>query len=344
MGSRLAAPRRMSDEHAEPPAEAVEKPPRGAWLKANFVALALGLQAVVLVAALIALAVSGHRAVPVPVAEAAAADEPAAEPTGEPPAAEAKEEPKEEAKEDEPAPLPTHAPADEAKARARAEAVKAATSEAAEPAAEAPHAAAPAGLEAVVAELSDGNERFAQGLTRVRDPLELRRAPGQPRAVVVACSDATVPPEFVFDQGLGTLVVVRTAAELVDEGSLAAVEDAVARFSVPLVVVLGHEGCHAVEAAAGSAPSGPGLATVAARLRPVVGGLKKAGLHGKDLNSRAVAASTSFSAGQLLKRSAVLRGRHTPVLRAVYDESTGRVRWLDGEDETPPERFGRAPH
>jgi carbonic anhydrase len=314
------------DDQVSESAAPVARPSRAGWLKANFIAVALGTQMVVLLGSLIALGLGSSSPSP-PDSAAHPEAEPLA-PLPDPPAAAA---PPGEPGPDAPVlaamPLPPLPPPPLVPAEV-----------AHQPSEHAPDASVASTstpqLEQVVADLIDGNERFTQGVTRLRDPQALRRAPGKPKAVVLACSDATVPPELVFDQSLGALVVVRTAAELVDEGSLAAVEDAVARLEVPLVVVLGHQGCHAVEVAAKGQPAGPGLATVAARLQPVVAGLRKAGLSGQALTTRAVEATASFAAGQLARRSKLLSAGKPPVMRAVYDEVTGAVRWLDAGEET----------
>ncbi len=70
-----------------------------------------------------------------------------------------------------------------------------------------------------------------------------------PFAIVVGCSDSRVPPEIVFDQGLGDLFVVRVAGNVIDDHSLGSVEYAVDHLVVRLVVVLGHQRCGAVKAA-----------------------------------------------------------------------------------------------
>src|SRR5438105_12682909 len=70
-----------------------------------------------------------------------------------------------------------------------------------------------------------------------------------PFAVVVGCSDSRVPPEIVFDQGLGDLFVVREAGNVIDDHSLGSIEYAVDHLAVRLVVVLGHQRCGAVKAA-----------------------------------------------------------------------------------------------
>lgn len=104
-----------------------------------------------------------------------------------------------------------------------------------------------------LAALKEGNAKFitdsplsmVQGRAR---RLEIAR--GQtPFAVLVSCSDSRVPPEVLFGRGLGELFIVRNAGNTVDTIALGSIEYAVAVLGVPLVVVLGHERCGAVEAA-----------------------------------------------------------------------------------------------
>ncbi|MFJ9628869.1 carbonic anhydrase [Streptomyces sp. NPDC101175] len=102
-----------------------------------------------------------------------------------------------------------------------------------------PTATAPAAL----AELLDGNRRYATGHSRHRPA-----AAQHPFAVIVGCVDCRVPPELVFDQGLGDLLCTRTAGEVLDEAVLAAVQYGVEELGIPLVLVLGHERCGAVAA------------------------------------------------------------------------------------------------
>ena len=101
--------------------------------------------------------------------------------------------------------------------------------------------------------LIDGNKRFANSkLMHVNQTRERRLevAKGQkPFAVIVTCSDSRVPPEIIFDQGLGDLFVIRTAGNIVDDIGLGSIEYAVEHLGVRLIVVLGHEKCGAVDAA-----------------------------------------------------------------------------------------------
>ncbi len=100
--------------------------------------------------------------------------------------------------------------------------------------------------------LMEGNERFAddhpihpdQTLERLR---ELNR--GQhPVAAIVSCSDSRVPPELIFDQGLGDLFVIRNAGNIVGDYEIGSLEYAIEYLEVPIVIILGHTNCGAIGA------------------------------------------------------------------------------------------------
>src|SRR5258708_37228895 len=83
----------------------------------------------------------------------------------------------------------------------------------------------------------------------------------QPFAVVLSCMDSRVPPELIFDQGLGDIFVIRVAGPVLGPDELASLEYAIVVKHVALVVVLGHTNCGAVEAAAGRPPGTTGDGT-----------------------------------------------------------------------------------
>jgi carbonic anhydrase len=124
-------------------------------------------------------------------------------------------------------------------------------------------------------ELLAGNERFVAG-SRVHPNQDAERraalASAQaPFAVIFGCSDSRLAAEIVFDRGLGDLFVVRTAGHIVGPEVLASIEYGVLVLGAPLVVVLGHDSCGAVQAtydAATGAPTPPGLRPIVERVRP----------------------------------------------------------------------------
>jgi carbonic anhydrase len=102
-----------------------------------------------------------------------------------------------------------------------------------------------------IEKLRVGNERFfaGQSETKVIDAFARRQQiiTQTPFAVVLGCSDSRVPVEIVFDQGPGDLFVVRVAGNVAEDGALATVEFAVRYLLVKVVLVLGHQGCSAVQ-------------------------------------------------------------------------------------------------
>src|SRR5438876_10670259 len=104
-----------------------------------------------------------------------------------------------------------------------------------------------------ISRLKEGNGRYAGGNLQHPGQTTERRAElantQHPFATIVSCSDSRVPPEIVFDQGLGDLFVVRVAGNVIDDHALGSIEYAVDHLGVRLIVVLGHQSCGAVKAA-----------------------------------------------------------------------------------------------
>lgn len=101
--------------------------------------------------------------------------------------------------------------------------------------------------------LKEGNERFVAGKpahpSQSVDHRASLAAGQKPTAVIFGCADSRVAAEIIFDQGLGDMFVVRTAGHVIDSAVLGSIEYAVVILNVPLVVVLGHDSCGAVNAA-----------------------------------------------------------------------------------------------
>ncbi len=104
--------------------------------------------------------------------------------------------------------------------------------------------------------LKEGNQRFAADRLAAKDVGAAKRkelvAGQRPFAILLSCADSRVPPEIVFDQGLGDLFVVRVAGNISEPFALGSIDYAVEYLHVPLIVVLGHEQCGAVASALGT--------------------------------------------------------------------------------------------
>jgi carbonic anhydrase len=101
--------------------------------------------------------------------------------------------------------------------------------------------------------LLEGNLRFQRGQAKWPNQTVARRqalAPKQtPLAMVFGCVDSRVPPELVFDQGLGDIFDIRTAGHVVDSIAMGSIEVGIVEYGIPLLVVLGHQRCGAVSIA-----------------------------------------------------------------------------------------------
>jgi len=104
-----------------------------------------------------------------------------------------------------------------------------------------------------ISKLKEGNGRYTSGNLQHPGQTTERRSEltksQHPFAVIVSCSDSRVPPEIVFDQGLGDLFIFRVAGNVIDDHGLGSIEYAVDHLNVRLIVVLGHQSCGAVQAA-----------------------------------------------------------------------------------------------
>jgi carbonic anhydrase len=185
--------------------------------------------------------------------------------------------------------------------------------------------------------LIEGNKLYVAGGPRHPNQTEERRievASGQkPIAVILGCSDSRVPPEVIFDQGLGDLFVVRVAGNIVDSAVQGSIEYAVAELGVPLIVVLGHQRCGAVKATVEVVEKGgqlPGqIEAIADRIKPAVKSVKD--LPGDVLNN-SIKANVEMVVGQLknsqpMLASSVKEGR-LKVVGAIYELDSGIVSFV----------------
>ena len=182
-------------------------------------------------------------------------------------------------------------------------------------------------------ELLEGNQRYVEGRATRPNQDGSRRvevAAGQhPFALIFSCVDSRVPPEIVFDRGLGDLFVIRTAAHVVDGAALGSIEYGVEELHVPLVVVMGHERCGAVVASIEAVDAGaraPGdIATLVEGIRPSVDAAR--GLPG-DRTDNTVRANVQRTV-QRLDASPILHeawvAGHLKIVGARYELDSGLV-------------------
>ena len=181
--------------------------------------------------------------------------------------------------------------------------------------------------------LMTGNQRFVHNAPIRPDQSPTRRTQldfsQYPFACILSCSDSRVPPEVVFDQGLGNLFVVRVAGNILDKDGLGSLEYAVAKLHAPLILVLGHSRCGAVSAAVSGQPAPGHVAEIVDALKPAVRAVRdKPG----DPVEQATRANIELVVDRLKTSKPVLadyvKTGRLKVVGGRYDLATGQVELL----------------
>lgn len=181
-----------------------------------------------------------------------------------------------------------------------------------------------------------GNGRFIDARFAKKDLGEERRktlAAGQkPFAVIVSCSDSRVPPELLFDQGLGDIFVVRVAGNVIDEVGKGSVEYGVEHLGAKLVVVLGHEKCGAVKATVEGGEAPGSIGSIVTKIAPSVDKAKLTGVSGDGLVEATVDENVKESI-RILETSTILeealRKGELKFVGAKYHLETGEVSFFE---------------
>ena len=177
----------------------------------------------------------------------------------------------------------------------------------------------------------EGHQRYVTGKPLYPRQTAARRAAvaqsQRPIAVIFGCADSRVPPEIIFDQGLGDLFVIRLAGHVLTDAVLGSIEYAVAEFGVPLIMVLGHERCGAVKAAVAAVEGGgtnPGhIYTLVNAIKPAVAKVKDSP---GDVVDNAVRAHITMVVEQLQSSTPLL----APLVQSGKLKIVGARNDLDG--------------
>lgn len=182
--------------------------------------------------------------------------------------------------------------------------------------------------------LIEGNRRYRHEQPALPKSVSTRRAEvsakQHPFAAILGCSDSRVPPEIVFDEGLGDLFVVRTAGNIATGENIASIEYAVQHLGSKLVVVLGHERCGAVDAAVQDVQEKSSLPKLLRAIRPAV---LKAEKQKGNLLDNAIHQNIRDVVEKLRNDEPVLaklvKSGKIKIVGAYYDLNTGEVSYLD---------------
>lgn len=181
--------------------------------------------------------------------------------------------------------------------------------------------------------LKDGNQRFVSGQLKHPNQSPQRRTDiaqkQAPFASILSCSDSRVPPELVFDQGLGDLFVVRTAGNVADPIAIGSLEYSTAVLNSPLIVVLGHERCGAVDATLKGQPVPGDIQKVVDAVKPALAAdsCKKSA----QVLDCSIHANVDYIVRQLSTTGAVLpdliKQGKLKIVGGVVDLDTGKIDW-----------------
>jgi len=209
------------------------------------------------------------------------------------------------------------------------------------------HLPRPETAEQALEMLKQGNARFVENVQNPQSTLLASNAlthVHEPFAIILGCSDARVPAEIVFDQGLGDLFVIRVAGNVVAPSQIGSVEFATEKFGTKLVVVLGHSHCGAVTACVETLINpdqqfSPNLRSIVDRIRPSVYNLHEIytangqDIDAQELINRGIKANVRMSVTQLKHGSRILEDAVNNgsliIVGAVYDLDTGKVTFIE---------------
>lgn len=189
--------------------------------------------------------------------------------------------------------------------------------------------------EKALALLKDGNRRFQEGRPADRNLLEQQTETSQgqyPFAVVLGCIDSRVPPELIFDLGIGDIFGIRIAGNLVNEDILGSMEFACKVVGSKHILVLGHTACGAIQGAYDDVEMGH-LTGLVAKLQPAVDAARSIAEQGHAVDIDAIAElNVRLTIEKITQQSPILKElldqKLIGISGGMYDVKTGKVTFL----------------
>ena len=189
------------------------------------------------------------------------------------------------------------------------------------------HALTIATPDAALVELKAGNSRFLNGKfinTNYKSQIDETKADQHPHSLILSCLDSRIPPEIVFDQGIGNIFVARVAGNIENEDILGSMEFATKLKGTKLIVVMGHNKCGAVKGAIDNAQLG--------NLTQLVDKIKPAIVKSEDkemMMEKTAKNNVDLTMARILKNSSVIndlvKEGKVKIVGAYYDLTTGAV-------------------
>jgi carbonic anhydrase len=180
-------------------------------------------------------------------------------------------------------------------------------------------------------ELKAGNLRFVGNQlinTDYKNQIELSKDGQKPHSLILTCMDSRVPPEIIFDQGIGNIFVTRVAGNIEDENMLGSMEYAVEHSGSKLIVVMGHSHCGAVTGAVQNAESG-NLTQLLEQIKPAI----TDGSSDTDIINKTAINNVKMTIADILKKSKIINELSEEnkiiLIGAFYDIETGVVTFME---------------
>ncbi len=184
--------------------------------------------------------------------------------------------------------------------------------------------------EEALQELTAGNRRFITGSSRNDDfarQIESTRSAQHPHSVFLSCMDSRVPPEIIFDQGIGNVFVIRNAGDVEDNNVLASMEYAVKFAGARLIVVMGHSHCGAVSGAVKGVKSG-NLTQLLRQIEPCI----PVGVRHDSIVEVTARNNVRRTMQDIVARSSTIKQmlatKQIKIVGAFYDIETGKAEFL----------------
>ncbi|MBM2815893.1 MAG: carbonic anhydrase [Ignavibacteria bacterium] len=182
--------------------------------------------------------------------------------------------------------------------------------------------------------LKTGNYNFMKGLPDKHDFKKEREklVKGQsPSTIIITCSDSRVPPEIIFDKGLGQIFVIRNAGNVVDSVVLGSAEYAAEHLHSKVLIVMGHKSCGAIKASLEGETPSPYINSIIAYIKPAVASAKAFHLNEEETVDVCIEENVKNQMKNVMKSKIIthlIEEGELDIYGAVYDLATGEVKFL----------------
>ncbi len=185
--------------------------------------------------------------------------------------------------------------------------------------------------EEAILELKKGNERFIENKfinTDYKSQIENTKTDQHPHTLILSCLDSRVPPEIIFDQGIGNIFVARNAGNIEDQNILGSMEFATKLKGTKLIVVMGHAHCGAVKGAIENVELGY-LTQLVEQIKPAIINNKNKDMMIEETAKNNVRMTISDILNKSVVINQLVKENKVKIVGAYYDLENGKVTFID---------------